>query len=87
MSYHILKNNVGRECSRLNLKLQEKYECRIKKKIIMYKWESIEMFIINIIDDIIVIIIITINHIMFQDLYELCLQRFYESEMIQKHTG
>ena len=27
------------------------------------------MFIINIIDDIIVIIIITINHIMFQDLY------------------
>ena len=27
------------------------------------------MFIINVFDDIIVIIIITINHIMFQDLY------------------
>lgn len=44
----------------------------------MYEWEGIEMFIINIIDDIIVIIIITINHIMFQDLYNFGLYELYK---------
>ena len=57
-----------------------------KKKIIMYKWEGFEMFIINIIDDIIVIIIITINHIMFQDLYKFGLYELIMSPKSYKNV-